>query len=599
MSQFARQHFHFIIILLGGVFLRILFIKEQGLFNDELSAWFRTDALNWTDFWENSVKTRDMHPGLYQFILWKWVSFFGDSEWVIRSLSLLFFVFNSILIYKLSLKHFSKSNALVFIAIFAGLGYFILNTTFSRPYNSGLFFSLLTLNSLLNTIENENRSLKNGILLTLGFIGAMLSHYFAFLTVGLMGFIALFFSSKSRRVEIIAAGLTACILFLPHLPVTIHQLNQGGLGWLPAPELNWLFKFLFDFSNNSIWILFLLISLVLYLQFQTGQQFSKKRKFTLWSFAIIYLFAHLISLIYTPVLHNLVMIFLQPLLLLGLFGKMEWTFKKNNLSILVYSVLALHSIFIYGINKPVHFAEFRRVGKFINENVDYNKTEFASNYMNPAYINYYLNDPVKEEIVNWSDGNVVYDLNGRAKKSDKPYFVYSYSNAPHQVMFEEVIRSHYPVLDKKADYFHSGARIFRKGDRKLTAKFRKSVNIGTASEFFFNQSFTVGDIRKVCSDSSYLLFTVSGKHHGKSPLYFVATITRNGEMLKENDQPIFYMAMDQTRLFTGDSTGNYFLALNLPEKAKDSDELAIYFWNPDKMKVELFKYEWYVVDENN
>lgn len=599
MLQITRQHYHFIILLVIGVLLRVLFIQEQGLFNDELSAWFRTDASNWKDFWENGVKTRDMHPGLYQFLLWKWISIFGETEWAIRSLSILFFIINSILLYKLSIKHFSKSTGILIIAFFAGLGYFILNTTFSRPYNSGLFFVLLILNSLLNTLENEEISLKNGIALTVGFTGAMLSHYFAFLSVGILGFLSLFFCSKQRRKEILLAGVIAICLFIPHIPITLYQLSQGGLGWLPAPNLTWLLSFLVDFSNDSLGLLIVILILFIFIQFQVGQEISIKRKFTIWSFITIYLTAHIISIIYTPILHNLVMIFILPLLLLGVIGKVEWTNKGNNLSFLIFTLLALHSVFIYGIYKPKHFAEFKQIGKFINKEVDYDKTEFAMNYMDPAYINYYLDKPIKEKIKDWTNGDVIYELNERSQFSDKPFFLYSYSNAPHQVIFEEIIRLHYPRKYKSCHYFNSGATIFRKGERKLTPEDRKAINLQTEEEFFFNQSYSIGDLRKKCSDSSYLLFGVDGKYYGKGPLLFVATITRDGEMLKENEQPVFYMAIDQTRLFPGDSIRKYILALNLLENAKDSDELAIYFWNPNKIKVELFKYEWYVVSENN
>ncbi|MEY2666787.1 MAG: hypothetical protein RLZZ384_958, partial [Pseudomonadota bacterium] len=62
------------------------------------------------------------------------------------------------------------------------------------------------------------------------------------------------------------------------------------------------------------------------------------------------------------------------------------------------------------------------------------------------------------------------------------------------------------------------------------------------------------------------------------------TIERNGEMLKQNDVPVFYSAFNQKNL--GElSKNSLFNAFRLPEGLEATDVLKIYAWNPDKKTI--------------
>lgn len=135
-----KKHWVFLSLLFLGLFIRLVFMHYQGLSNDELSAWHRTHLSSWNDFWVQGVKIGDMHPAFYQVLLWIWVRVFGDSEFALRSTSLLFYIFTSLLVYRIGLQHFSKFSALLFQALYVGLAFTIMNTVFARPYNSGVFF---------------------------------------------------------------------------------------------------------------------------------------------------------------------------------------------------------------------------------------------------------------------------------------------------------------------------------------------------------------------------------------------------------------------------------------------------------------------------
>jgi hypothetical protein len=44
------------------------------------------------------------------------------------------------------------------------------------------------------------------------------------------------------------------LLFLPHASITLHQLREGGLGWLGTPNVTFLFDHLYEICNRSIYI---------------------------------------------------------------------------------------------------------------------------------------------------------------------------------------------------------------------------------------------------------------------------------------------------------------------------------------------------------
>jgi 4-amino-4-deoxy-L-arabinose transferase-like glycosyltransferase len=117
------------------------------------------------------------------------------------------FIANSFLIQRLSEKFFTRQSGWLVNAFYATLTFMVINTTFSRPYNSGVFFLLLAFYALLKFMRNQVKSLKWMIFLGVSFTGAMLSHYFAFVVAFVMGFSSLLFLQGKQRLYILGAGL--------------------------------------------------------------------------------------------------------------------------------------------------------------------------------------------------------------------------------------------------------------------------------------------------------------------------------------------------------------------------------------------------------
>ncbi len=596
-STFFKNHAIFIWVIFIGIVLRVLFIEFQGLSNDELSAWYRTRYIDWNSFWYFGVKSGDMHPVFYQAFLHFWTKLFGDSEWALRSTGIFFYLLNSLLIYNLCNRFFTKKTGLALLTLYAGLVFTVINTTLARPYNSGTFFLLLSFWSILEIAKTEKRITFWHFGIVFGFLGAMTSHYFAFLTAGIIGTLSLVYLPKKKLIEFIICGLLSVLLFLPHWSVTEHQLNQGGLGWLAAPKWDWLIDFFYQFFNYS-WLNVVLIGGgILFIKwYSKSKKITKEEKFALAIFSFTYLIAHIISLLYTPILRELVMLYLLPFLFIFLFRKVDaHGDTKLKVIFLIFPVfIGAQSIFNKGLLEPKNFGVFREIGhkiKFWDKKINLNECTTASNYNNIGYINYYLETPLKESITDWSNGDIVYELAERAKKSEKNYFLYTWSNNFHLPMYYEVIQKHFPFTVDEKSYFGSSFRLFSKNKKRILKPEYKLIHSSlpqtTNEEFFGEMKLPVEKVYRRIEENQYILLQTQGMLESNYPLFYVVTLERNGEMVKNGDIPLLYAAYDQAKLNNINTNITFFNAFNLPKEALPSDLIKIYFWNPEKAKVQI------------
>jgi hypothetical protein len=603
---FLRKHWLFLSILLVGLVVRLIFIAHQGLSNDELSAWFRTRYNSWDEFWFFGIKNGDMHPSFYQVLLWIWVRVFGDSEFSLRFTSLLFYIFNSFLIYQIACRHFTRLSGLLLQGLYAGLTFTVINTVLARPYNSGTFFLLLTFLSILEMKKSNTISWKWILICALGIWGAMVSHYFAFFTVIILGGCSLFYIGKERLKSILIAGLIALILFLPHLSITTFQVGRGGLQWLNAPKIDWPIEFLQLFFNNSLILFAILLVLFSVLIIVYGvNKWTKETTFGISVFILVFCGAFIVSHLFTPILRELVMLFVLPFLFLPLLSLLKIPKKLSIFVVAFVTILPLTDSFIRNkLLEPIHYGDFKEIGKAINSAVEmYSKDSitFASSYNNVGYINYYLKEDLSETIINWENPETVYQLAERVKLSGTPYFCYSVNNDFHSQMFLEVIRRKYPVIVQSLFVGNSKYVLFgRKGKRNFGNPFLKGKivdTVFTSNEFFNDISTKVADLPVTTTNNSYFLITRKGENSPKNPLYLIVTLERNGSQLMNGEYPVLYAGYNQSQLIEEKGEQDFYCVFQLPEGTLPSDNLKIYFWNPEKGKVKTQQLNCYLIHD--
>lgn len=599
LNTLLMKHKTFFVLLLVGLILRLLFIENQGLSNDELSAVIRTRYSSWDELWSLGIREGDMHPGFYQTFLWFWVKLFGESEFAIRSTSLIFYVLNLGLLYAICLRFYSKFTGLVLVAFYVSLSFLIINTTTARPYNSGVFFVLLAFYSLLSIDSEEGKGKAyTWVLFSLSLLGAMASHYFAFLTVGVIGILSFFFLSKQKIIGLVASGMAALLLFTLHLPTTIHQLQQGGIGWLDKPDFFWWIEFLKQSFQDSYWML--AIALLIIITLKNGSiPVSRNQKFAIQITLITGLLAYLISIFYTPILRELVFQFILPFLLIGILGSIEINTERRSgrwkriAPLLILVLFSCHSIIQVQIYKPKHYGVFRELGENQNKWVSERKSKnicFAENFNNVDYLNYYLDSAVVEEITDWANIDAVYKLNERVKAAKTAYFIYNWSNNYQSPMFLECIRRCYPRIAEFDTYFNSGSYLFSRtirdnaiSKREINEVFEGGLIEG--DEFFGEYKINVGDLRNEITLNEYLLLESNAIVNGIKSFYMVVTAERNGEFLQVDSIPAMYYAYNQIELSNEPGMNEFFMAFELPKKLKDNDVVKIYCWNPEKGEI--------------
>jgi hypothetical protein len=594
MLKWLKNHRYFFLLLGIGFLFRCYFIIEQGLSNDELSAWNRTQTTSWNELWFYGIKLGDMHPGFYQVFLWIWVHLFGESEWSLRSTGLLFFILNSSLIYYIANKHFSRFSGLLTLALLTGLSFAVTNSVFARPYNSGEFFVLVSFLSILEIKYASSFQWKWGLYLIIGFLGAMLSHYFAFLAVGILGCCALFFIGKDKIKWLLLAGIISLVAFIPHLSVTMFHLSRGGLNWLPAPNWSWIFEFIYLFFNESyiLAFLFLLIfsGLFFFRKKESSTYINRNKTFGITVFSVVFIVAFILSYALTPILRESALVFILPLLFLGIVPsdvQLNENQKWNVLKLIV--VLSItHSIILYRIQDPIHFGVFREQAAFINhaqQKFGYDNIEYASAYNDISYVNYYLNHPIKEPIHDWTAEQAINGVKDRVIKSTKNYVCFSETTVELTPMLRAIIQQKYPNIVAKLELPFSTAFLFGREVTKCNWKLLHAAPMdkssSTSEEFFGGFSIKVSQLPPLTKRSDFYRIQSKGDVALLNSFYLVASIERNGEMLKQNDEPVFYTAFNQKNL--GElSKNNLFNAFRLPEGLKATDILKIYAWNPDK-----------------
>ena len=615
--NFWKDHKLFILLLFVGLVLRVLFIEFQGLSNDELSAWYRTRFPMGPEFWSAGVSQGDMHPAFYQVLLYYWVRFFGDSEFSLRATSLLFFTLNLSLIYRIGCRFYSKYTGLIISAFYVSLGFLIVNTTTARPYNSGVFFLLLAFYLILLLKEKRsNFGLFNVVWLVLAFFGAMTSHYFAFLSVGLLGAVGLFYIEKETRKLLVAAGVIALGLFgILHLPITLEQLSQGGLGWLGKPSFFWFFEFTKLLFQNSIWMLLAGFGLIYFIK-KGASQPNSHQGFAIIVMLVISIVAYFVSILYTPILRELVFQFILPFAFFGLFGPIVLEKRENfnntirqYMPLIIVGVFSIHSIFIYKLLEPVHYGEFKKLATaqiaLEKEHGKENMT-MAYNTNNFDYLNYYLKDSLAEETIkDWGSPDAVYELNKRAKESDKDYFSYNWTNNYHVPMYLECIHQEFPNIVWNQSYFNSGQYFFskRKGINLPVNREKKLIRSLIKGGYFKGQEYineafvSVKELRKITSDAdSYFTTEAKGKVRDAKVFYFVIeAVDKNGVSLQKDGKPLYYMAYDQQRLNESSELKNMFAAFSFFKELKDSDQFKLYCWNPEKGTILLQDLKLYAI----
>lgn len=332
LSRF-KQHSVFLVIFLVGILLRFLPLGQYQLSHDELSALSRTIFPNLSQEIIYGAQYTDTHPILVQVFLFYWIKLAGSSEIAIKLPFLLCGIASTWVIYRFTLKWFGLQAAIYATLITSVSFIFVLYSTYARMYAPGVLLSVGVIYYLFNIVFGHRPTTRDyicfGLLCLLCGFNNHLNALFA-LTCGLAGLLLI---RRQQWLPYLVTNLAVVICYLPHLPITLTQLQTGGLGtadngWLPPPNNTVLFDFLKTlFGTGYVGLCILVVSLLVVITgLVPGSRLSKKQVLLVVLFLANYGIIHLYSIVRSPVLQYSVLLFSAPCLVVGFasfFGRLS------------------------------------------------------------------------------------------------------------------------------------------------------------------------------------------------------------------------------------------------------------------------------------
>ena len=545
MKRFIIDNGLLILILRVGVAMRFYHFADWSLTNDELSALSRLQFESLSSVIEYGVRLDDMHPMGVQVFLWYWTKLFGLTPFIVRLPFVILGCLSLGLFYLIAKDWIGTNRALIALSIFACSEFPILYSQLARPYSPGVFFSLLFVLAWSKIVFQKENSKpffnRWNIILVIGGVGAMYSHYFSFLLVGLVGLAGLFFIKENKkRIFYLLSGAIMFLLYIPNLNVFVTHFSVGGLGgeggWLGAPGRFAVFEFLF-YSLNNDWVLvaYLIIVATAALILNKFQLVNRRMFFISLILGLLpVLIAYFYSVFKNPVFQYSILVFGYPLILIAICTLIDF---RNQLVAKSAVVLTLFLFFYSAVFSKKYysteqFAVFKELVEDVKKYTDQygeKNIEYTVNVIKPYYFNYYFDkDDIKPNFVQYrcNDNTTYKELDSILKSSTKKYFLHAWSNNYHAPELEFRIRKYFPYLIKQDLHFNSGIYFFSK--EKSIEKNISTILFEERNDFEKNYWNLDENLFKTTSDA------ISGKNVSivDSALEYGATYTNSLQQIK-------------------------------------------------------------------
>lgn len=603
--------------------------------SDEMSAISRLRFDNFSDLITHGVKLNDMHPAGVQVFLWLWSKAFGVGEFITRLPFILAGTASIYFLYSIGKRWFNKRTGLIAAALLAFMSYPILYSQLARPYAFGLFFGLLAVHYWTRIFIDQSTVKKSFIGFGLALTGCMLTHYYCFLFMGFVVLSGFIFINRNNWKGYVLSLLGTGILYLPHLPILMHQLGRGGLqGWLGAPEQGWTRNYLFYAFNESPVLIICLLTLWLVgllKHYKTFQNWKRPAVAATW-FVLPLIAGYIYSQLVNPILQYSVLLFSFPFLLLFIshvLARIKLIPSPYLLALVcVFTLFTTiveqnyYGTYHFGVLKELAIDQKKWDQRYGPENI----TRVA-NVNDSSFIQYYLKDidhPEEFEIYDLTEPEDLIELNSILQESSTPYLSLLWSTRNTPKMAYELILEHYPKVVAQNRYNHSESFLCTRGpsNRKAFRTFAHNFNGEGEQNWFGNEQtvkanqgingttgvaldssdqfspmfkIRVGDIKN--REEAYLRVSCQIKRQANTSVHLVYQVERNGELMERDFGKTWY-GWDHSNY--SDKTGIWeeaFYARIFDPFLKPEDTITFYVWNSGKGNVQLDDMEVSIVRE--
>ncbi len=239
-SYLAERTYFFAItaIVLLGLLLRLQGInKPEGFWFDEAYCWYEAKLsfpFGILDFLYN----KDLHAPLYYFILHFWMRLFGESDMLIRLLSVLFGTLNIPVFYFIGKELKSPKGGLAAAAFAAVNSLLIYYSQEVKFYSLIALLASLSLLFFLKIINNPSK--KNYIWLAVINTAILYTYTIGFLFIAVeAGVFWIYVHKKNpdKYKNFIFSYAASGIAFLPYLPSFLHQASATSKSYVNLMEV--------------------------------------------------------------------------------------------------------------------------------------------------------------------------------------------------------------------------------------------------------------------------------------------------------------------------------------------------------------------------
>ena len=425
MKKF-RTFYLLISTIILGFFLRLYNLGKYGFWLDEVISIYYSRKI-WKMIRHFSIDaTPTFEPPLFGLLLHFW-SFLGESEFILRLLSLSFGVLSIIAIYKVGQLLFNKKVGLISAFILAISPLSIYYSQELRPYSLVTFFVLMSIYNLIKSLENNRlRSWIGFIIFT---VLCMYTHFATVFLLIIVNFFFLYcyFTNKKCKVLLKRWVITQLVIGGLYFPGMVGLLKKTFIwslyAWPPEPSLALIIQssMYFNMGFNAPATVHCLAVLLFLPLFLTGIWFSYKQKkyknciwlLLLWLFIPITMVI-IVSVAISPIYIDRIFLYSLPayyiIIAFGLYKIKKRPIYLCVLTLLiVFSSLSLKNYY-QNIWPTIKFLncrhypgviekkEYRRAAKYIQDN--FQKEDVIAHTSEAAYAPflYYHNNELKE---NW------------------------------------------------------------------------------------------------------------------------------------------------------------------------------------------------------
>ena len=611
-----KDSYFLAVILIIAAILRFYNFWNLPFMHDEFSAIFRTYYDNLGQLIEEGVKNNDSHPAGVQIFIYFWIKLFGLSEWSLKLPFLISGLLAVFVNYKLALKWFGNSTAILSSSLMAVLQINIFYSQLARPYSPGLLFVLLSTYYWTKLLFEEKKIIKNLLLYSFSAAAAAYIHAFALFFVFVQGMSGLLLINKKNFIKYLAANALIILLYIPHIPIFFAQLGRGDIGgWLGKPD-NW---FIIEFIKYSFHYSYFLIFIVLFSAI-AGSIIVKQKKSGLTKFRLLavawflisFLTAFLYSLLRSPIIQYSTLLFVFPFLLMFIFSFIgEGKFKL--IKILSGLIMAV-AIFTLIFNRQHYSLMYRQGfdGAAINIKSDYNSFEGKKAIVvhspeTRMYDFYFDKFMIEGDVFKYDVKSQPKDLLDFINKERADIVFYSWADY-RDLSVLALLKTQYPYVIKRENFFNSEYYILSKNKPKKISEAENTKTLSTiegkngeplyiASKKGYSQAVEeiisanntnentvlniAAEFRHIEKNSSDLLVFDLQDKSGNSVSWSAANLSDFISDNSENDS-IYYVTLSK-RIMS---------LYPLP----DTCILKSYIWKRDTLKLELEKMSLYTTE---